>query len=71
MIPSPGMTGVFVNRKCSLRVEVVDYDEPSRIVNLSVLKSLTKDCPYEVGKEFPYRIPEEEDINGLERLTLE
>jgi len=71
MIPSPGMTGIFVNQECSLRVEVISYDASKRIVNLKVLKSLTKNCPYEVGKEFTYQLPEMDEANGLERLILE
>jgi len=71
MIPLPGMTGIYVRLNCSLRVEVVSYNEETRIAILRAKKSLIKDCPYEVGQEFPYRIPEEEDPNGLERLTLE
>ncbi len=75
MKPMGGMTGGYFNEKCSLKVEVVSYEEADdmEIIRLRVLKNLSKNpgCSYEEGSEFVYSRKKGEEKNGLEGLTLE
>ncbi|GIU68620.1 MAG: hypothetical protein KatS3mg001_470 [Candidatus Pacearchaeota archaeon] len=68
MIPTPGMTGIYININCSLIVEVVSYEEENQIVKLKVLKSLLKNCNYEEGDEFEFYLRKNQ--NDLEEKLI-
>ena len=76
MKPAVGITGAYITLKCSLRVEVIEYEDLGNIerIKLKVLKNLNKDlgCPYEEGQEFFYNRPKDADPSKLEvQLILE
>jgi len=56
MKPEAGMKGGYATENCSLRVEVISYDESNSIrkVGLKVIKKLNDNlkCRYEEGDEF-------------------
>ena len=75
MKPVAGMTGAYYTTKCSLRVEVVSYEELANkeIMSLKVLKNLNPNsgCNRDEGDVFSYERNKNSEGNGLEGLTLD
>ena len=69
MKPEVGMKGGYATIKCSLRIEVISYEESNSEpkIGVRVLKKLKDDpeCQYEEGHEFYL------EGNELESLVLD
>ena len=74
MKPVVGMTGAYFSEKCSLRVEIVSYEELTNKehIGLRVLKNmnLKTGCSHEEGEVFMYE-RDKNQTNGPEGLSLD
>jgi hypothetical protein len=75
MKPMVGMTGAYYSTKCSLRVEVVSYEELTNkeIIALKVLRNLSPNlgCRRDEGDTFLYERNKNSIDNGVDGLILD
>ena len=75
MKPVVGMECAYYNEKCSLKVEIISYEEMTNkeLFSLKVLKNLSPNsgCPYKEDQVFPFERDKNSAGNGLEGLILD
>lgn len=75
MKPMVGMTGAYYSVKCSLKVEIVFYDELTNkeLITLKVLRNLSPNsgCSRNEGDTFLYERDKNSEGRGIEGLILD